>query len=58
MKLRFFTSNLQSLDLEHPRYGIFDGVKWRVDSRTGAVRVVSRWIYDEAFAASPQSGLA
>jgi hypothetical protein len=26
--------------------------------RTGAVTVVSRWIFDVAFAASPQSGLA
>src|SRR6266568_127192 len=29
-----------------------------VESRTGAVTVVSRWIVDWAFAASPQSGLA
>ncbi len=30
----------------------------RVESRTGAVTVVSRWIVDSAFASSPQSGLA
>ena len=30
----------------------------RVESRTGAVTVVSRWIFDVAFAAPPQSGLA
>src|SRR5437588_7288347 len=30
----------------------------RVESRTGAVTVVSRWACDSAFAASPQSGLA
>ena len=30
----------------------------RVESRTGAVTVVSRWLFDLAFAASPQSGLA
>jgi hypothetical protein len=29
-----------------------------VESRTGAVTVVSRWIVDAAFASSPQSGLA
>jgi len=29
-----------------------------VESRTGAVTVVSRWLVDGAFAASPQSGLA
>jgi hypothetical protein len=29
-----------------------------VESRTGAVTVVSRWIFDVAFAAPPQSGLA
>src|SRR5437660_7789827 len=29
-----------------------------VESRTGAVTVVSRWLFDLAFAASPQSGLA
>ena len=29
-----------------------------VESRTGAVTVVSRWLVDLAFAASPQSGLA
>ena len=29
----------------------------RVESRTGAVTVVSRWIFDVAFAAPPQSGL-
>ena len=28
-----------------------------VESRTGAVTVVSRWVFDAAFAASPQSGL-
>ena len=28
------------------------------ESRTGAVTVVSRWLIDLAFAASPQSGLA
>ena len=33
-------------------------VEWRVESRTGAVTVVSRWIFDVAFAAPPQSGLA
>src|SRR5450755_1464250 len=33
-------------------------VKWRVESRTGAVTVVSRWLIDVAFAAPPQSGLA
>jgi hypothetical protein len=33
-------------------------VTWRVESRTGAVTVVSRWILDVAFAAPPQSGLA
>ena len=33
-------------------------MKWRVESRTGAVTVVSRWIFDLAFARSPQSGLA
>jgi hypothetical protein len=33
-------------------------VKWRVESRTGAVTVVSRWACDSAFASSPQSGLA
>ena len=33
-------------------------MKWRVESRTGAVTVVSRWIIDWAFASSPQSGLA
>src|SRR6267378_2953544 len=32
--------------------------EWRVESRTGAVTVVSRWLFDWAFAASPQSGLA
>src|ERR1700676_4974111 len=32
--------------------------KWRVESRTGAVTVVSRWLVDWAFASSPQSGLA
>jgi len=31
---------------------------WRVESRTGAVAVVSRWLVDSAFALSPQSGLA
>ena len=30
----------------------------RVESRTGAVTVVSRWLFDWAFAASPQSGLS
>jgi hypothetical protein len=30
----------------------------RVESRTGAVTIVSRWIFDVAFAAPPQSGLA
>ena len=30
----------------------------RVESRTGAVTLVSRWIVDSAFASSPQSGLA
>jgi hypothetical protein len=30
----------------------------RVESRTGAVTVVSRWLVDLAFAAPPQSGLA
>jgi hypothetical protein len=30
----------------------------RVESRTGAVTVVSRWIFGLAFAAPPQSGLA
>jgi hypothetical protein len=30
----------------------------RVESRTGAVTVVSRWIFGVAFAAPPQSGLA
>ena len=30
----------------------------RVESRTGAVTVVSRWTFDLAFAAPPQSGLA
>jgi len=29
-----------------------------VESRTGAVTVVSRWIFDLAFASPPQSGLA
>src|SRR4029077_4323586 len=29
-----------------------------VESRTGAVTVVSRWLFDVAFAAPPQSGLA
>jgi hypothetical protein len=29
----------------------------RVESRTGAVTVVSRWACDSAFALSPQSGL-
>ena len=29
-----------------------------MESRTGAVTVVSRWLIDLAFAASPQSGLA
>src|SRR6266851_2045564 len=29
-----------------------------VESRTGAVTVVSRWLFDLAFASSPQSGLA
>ena len=29
-----------------------------VESRTGAATVVSRWLFDGAFAASPQSGLA
>jgi len=29
-----------------------------VESRTGAVTVVSRWLVDWAFASSPQSGLA
>jgi hypothetical protein len=33
-------------------------VSSRVESRTGAVTVVSRWIFDWAFASSPQSGLA
>ena len=33
-------------------------VKSGVESRTGAVTVVSRWIFDVAFAAPPQSGLA
>jgi hypothetical protein len=33
-------------------------VLWRVESRTGAATVVSRWLFDWAFAASPQSGLA
>src|SRR5216683_673637 len=33
-------------------------VLWRVESRTGAVTVVSRWILDGAFASPPQSGLA
>jgi hypothetical protein len=33
-------------------------VKWGVESRTGAVTLVSRWILDAAFAAPPQSGLA
>ena len=33
-------------------------MRWEVESRTGAVTVVSRWIFDEAFASSPQSGLA
>jgi hypothetical protein len=32
-------------------------VKLRVESRTGAVTVVSRWACDSAFALSPQSGL-
>src|SRR6516162_5222062 len=32
-------------------------VKWRVESRTGAVTVVSRWVCDSAFTSSPQSGL-
>jgi hypothetical protein len=32
-------------------------VVWRVESRTGAVTLASRWGFDEAFAASPQSGL-
>src|SRR5579862_2359804 len=30
----------------------------RVESRTGAVTEVSRWLVDGAFASSPQSGLA
>jgi hypothetical protein len=30
----------------------------RVESRTGAVTAVSRWLFDWAFASSPQSGLA
>src|SRR6516162_9167846 len=29
----------------------------RVESRTGAVTVVSRWVCDSAFTSSPQSGL-
>ena len=33
-------------------------MKWGVESRTGAVTVVSRWILGLAFAAPPQSGLA
>ena len=33
-------------------------MKSGVESRTGAVTVVSRWLVDLAFAASPQSGLA
>ena len=32
-------------------------MKLGVESRTGAVTVVSRWIFDVAFAAPPQSGL-
>ena len=32
-------------------------MKWGVESRTGAVTVVSRWVFDAAFALSPQSGL-
>jgi hypothetical protein len=32
-------------------------VRSGVESRTGAVTVVSRWIIELAFASSPQSGL-
>ncbi len=37
-----------------PGQGVISGV----ESRTGAVALVSRWACDSAFASSPQSGLA
>jgi hypothetical protein len=46
----------QPIALKSPIAGQF--TLWRVESRTGAVTVVSRWVFDSAFASSPQSGLA
>jgi len=45
-----------SLNPQFSRTGVLS--ETRVESRTGAVTVVSRWLIDLAFASSPQSGLA
>jgi hypothetical protein len=40
------------------RFIIGHEFKWRVESRTGAATLASRWIFDRVFAAPPHSGLA